>query len=75
MTVMQAGPDSSYYVALIQFPDLREYKKNFISARKGLITWDPAPVVKPQSELADGEKSAQDLPYGWSAWLTTESKS
>ena len=46
MSVIQAGPDNSYYVALIQFLDWREYEKIIVSARKGLITWDPAPDVK-----------------------------
>ncbi len=58
MTVIQASPDNSGYVALMQFPDLKDYKKVIVSAGKGLVTWDPAPVVKPQSELAQGEKPA-----------------
>ena len=72
MTVVQASPDNSGYVAWMQFSDLKEYKKVIVSAGKGLVTWEPAPVVKPQSELAQGEKPARDLPHGWSAWLITD---
>lgn len=71
MTDIQAGPDNSYYVALMQLQDFKNFKKVIISAGKGLVTWEPAPIVKPQSELAVSEKPAKDTPQGWSAWLIT----
>ena len=69
MSVIQAGPDDSSYVALMHFQDFKDFRKVIISAGKGLITWEPAPIVKPQRELAQGEAPAEDKPDGWSAWL------
>ena len=71
MTVVQAGPDDSYYVALMHFQDFLEMKKMIVPAGKVLVTWEPAPIVKSQRELAQGEKPAKDRPDGWPAWVIT----
>ena len=73
MTVTQAGPKNEYYLAFLRFPDFADAKKIIIGAGKGLITWEPPPVVKPQSELAPNEKPAKDNVTGWHAWIQTES--
>ena len=72
MSVVQAGHDNAHYVALMQFQDFKDIKKIIISAGKGLVTWEPAPIVKPQSELAVGEKPARDTPHGWNAWVIAD---
>lgn len=73
MTIIQAGPDNRFYIAFLQFRDFNEAKKIIIGAGKGLITWEKAPIVKPQSELAQGERPARDKPDGWQAWVITDS--
>lgn len=72
MTVTQAGPDNDYYIAFIQFPDFGEAKKVITNARTGLVTWDPPPTVKPQHELATGERPEKDNPWGWEATIQTD---
>ena len=56
----------------MQLQDFKDIQKVIISAGKGLVTWEPAPIVQPQSELAVGEKPARDTPRGWSAWVVTD---
>lgn len=73
MTITQVGPDNRFYIAFIQFRDFNEAKEIIIGAGKGLITWEKAPIVKPQSELAQRERPARDKPDGWQAWVITES--
>lgn len=73
MTVIQADPDGDYYIALMQFNEFREAKKIIISAGKGFITWEPAPKVKPHSELTQGERPVRDTAHGWQAWVITDS--
>ena len=73
MTITQAGPENSYYVTFLQFHEFVEAKKIIIGAGKGLVTWEPATIVKSQSELAVGERPARDTPHGWQAWVITDS--
>ena len=72
MSVTQAGPNKEFYLAYLRFPDFAEAKRIIISAGKGLITWDPPPYVKPQSELAPNEKPAKDDASGWRAYVLTD---
>ena len=72
MTITQAGPDNKFYIAFLQFRDFQEARKIITGAGKGLITWEPAPVVKPQNEPAQGERPARDRPDGWQAWVITD---
>lgn len=70
MTITQAVPD--YYMGFLQFRDFDEAKKIIIGAGRGLVTWEPVPRVKPQSEPAPYERPARDTPDGWQVWIITD---
>ena len=72
MTVLHADPEGRYYVVGLLFQDFKDYKKVIISAGKGLLTWEPPPIVKSQSELVQGERPARDEAHGWNAWAITD---
>ena len=72
MTITPAGDGDNFYIGFLQFREYQEAKKLIYDAGQGLVTWDPTPIVKPQKELADGERPAQDIPHGWRAWVITD---
>lgn len=72
MTITQAGPGGKFYIAFLQFRDFKDAKKIIVDSGRGLITWTPPPIIKPQSELAQGEKPARDTVHGWRAFVITD---
>lgn len=73
MTVTQAGSHKDFYLAFLRFPEFAAAKDILIRAGNGLVTWEPPPSVKHQSELAPNEKPARDDVHGWKAYIRTES--
>ncbi len=72
MTITQASPDERFHVAFLRILDFKDAKKTIVNAGKVLITWDRTPIIKPQSELAPRERPAKDNPWGWAAWVITD---
>ena len=69
LCVIDADARGEFYVVIMQFREFRDAKRIITSAGTGKVTWQPAPEVKPQSELAKGEHPARDTPDGWNAWV------
>ena len=69
MTITQAG---RYYIGYLRLRDFNEAKKIIIGAGRGLVTWEPVPRVKTQSELPQYERPARDTPDGWQACIITD---
>ena len=56
-----------YYFGFLFVQDWEYYQRLFQPLDKILITWTPAPEIKPSSMKEEGEKDPVDRPAGWNA--------
>lgn len=56
------GSNGDYYFGFLFVNDWDTYQRLFDPLNRVLITWTPAPEIKPSFAKVEGEKDSQDRP-------------